>query len=200
MIFISKTGAFMNLKYIILVLLVLSFTFGCATPPTEEMNNAIEAVTRAENNADAVLYGAGNLARARDALRRMQDEANSKRYSAAKVLAGEAIAAADKAIADGQTGAARAREEASSLLASLRPMITETGKSINSAQTRGLALDYIGLNQEFDAAQLNTDQAEVALAGKQYQDALEKGRNARTGLNDINQKLASAAVSVSRKK
>jgi hypothetical protein len=190
----------MNLKYIILVLLVLGFIFGCATPPTEEMNSAIEAVTRAENDANAVLYGSGSLAQARDALRRMQDEANSKRYNAAKTLAGEAIAAADRAISDGQTGAARAREEAASLLAGLRPMIVETGQSINSAQSKGLALDYAGLNQEFDAARLNTDQAENALAGRQYQDALEKGRNARAGLSDINNKLTNAAISVSRKK
>jgi len=190
----------MKLKYSILILLILGFILGCATPPTEEMNNAIEAVTRAENDADAVLYGASSLARARDALKRMQAEADSKRYNAAKTLAGEAIAAADKAIADGQTGAARAREEAASLLAGLRPMIAETGQSINSARSKGLALDYIGLNQEFDAARLNTDQAEVALAGNQYQDALEKGRNARAGLSDINNKLAGAAISVSRKK
>jgi hypothetical protein len=189
----------MKLKYIILVLLA-GLIFGCAKPPTEEMNNAIEAVTRAENDADAVLYGAGSLARARDALRRMQTEADSKRYDAAKTLAGEAIAAADRAIADGQTGAARAREEAASLLASLRPMIAETGQRINSAQSAGLVLDYIELGQEFDAVRLNTDQAEVALAGRQYQDALEKGRNARAGLSDIDQKIASAVRIVSTKK
>jgi len=190
----------MKFKYVVLVLLILGLILGCATPPTEEMNNAIEAVTRAENDADAVLYGAGSLARARDALTRMQSEANSKRYAAAKTLAGEAIAAADKAIADGQSGAARARDDATSLLAGLRPLITETGQNINSAQSKGLSLDYIGLNQEFDAARLNTDQAETALAGKQYQDAMEKGRNARAGLNEINSKIAAAVYVVSRKK
>ena len=190
----------MNLKYSILVLLAFGLILGCTTPPTEEMNKAIEAVTRAGNDADAVLYGAGSLARARDALTKMQAEANSKRYNAAKTLAGEAIAAADKAIADGQTGAARASEEAASLLADLKPMIAETGQSINSARSKGLVLDYIELGQEFDAARLNTDQAEIALAGKQYQDALEKGRNARAGLSDINNKLAAAAFIVSRKK
>jgi hypothetical protein len=192
----------MNQKtlYIVSILLALCLVFGCATPPTEEMNNAIEAVTRAENDADAVLYGRSSLERARDALRSMQAEANSKRYDAARTFASEAIAAADRAIAEGQTGAARAREEAAALLASLKPMIEETGRGINSAKSAGLLLDYVELDQEFDSACLKTDQAEMALAGRQYQDALEKGRNARAELNDINQKLSNAVISIARKK
>ena len=185
---------------IVSVLLALGLIVGCATPPTEEMNNAIEAVTRAENDADAVMYGGASLARARDALRRMQAEADSKRYDAAKTLAGEAIAAADKAIADGQAGAARAREEAASLLANLRPMITETEQGINSARTAGLPLDYTGLNRDFDDACLKADQAETAFADGQYQECLENGRIALAGLSDINQKLSNAAISIARKK
>jgi hypothetical protein len=173
---------------------------GCAKPPTEEMNNAVEAVTRAENDADAAMYAGNALARARDALNRMQAEADSKRYDAAKTYASEAISAAERAIADGRAGAQRAREEAAALVAGLGPLIAETDQGIKAAQAAGLPLDFAALGREFDTARNNSDQAEVALAGGQYRDALEKGRNAQADLNSINQELSGAVMAVSRKK
>jgi hypothetical protein len=181
--------------------LVFSLTAGgCAKPPTAEMDAAVEAVTRAENDADAALYAGNTLARARDALGRMKTEAESKRYDAAKTYAAEAIAAADKAIADGRTGAVRVRDEAAALVGELRPAIAETEQGINAAQTANLSLDFDVIDQDFDTACRNTDQAEAALAGNKYQDALDRGRTARAGLSDINQKLANAALATSRKK
>ncbi|MDR0877485.1 MAG: DUF4398 domain-containing protein [Treponema sp.] len=183
---------------LIAVALVLG---ACAKPPTEEMNNAAAAVTRAENDADAVTYAGSTLSRARDALSRMQTEADSKRYDAAKTYAAEAIAAADKAIADGRSGAARARDEAAALVDSLRPAIAETEQTIRSAQTRGnVQVDFTAVNQDFDAARRTADQAAISLAGNNYQDALDKGRSARAGLSDINARLTSAATAASRKK
>jgi hypothetical protein len=185
---------------------------GCARPPTEEMNAAVEAVTRAENDADAALYAGNTLARARDALDRMKNEAESKRYDAAKNYAAEAITAAEKAIADGQAGAARvreeaaspdgaqAREEAAALIGELGPAIAETERRIDAAQTANLPLDFGGIAQDFDAACRNAELAEEALVENKYQDALEKGRTARTGLRNIDQQLSSAALSTSRKK
>jgi hypothetical protein len=190
----------MKLNSIAPGLLVFALFLGCAKPPAAEMNNAIEALTRAENDADAALYAANTLARARDAVKRMQAEADSKRYDAAKTYAAEAVAAADKAIADGRAGAARAREEAAALVAELPPAIAETEQGLRSGRQANLALDFPALNQDLNAARLNANQAEAALAGNLYQDALEKGRNARAGLSDINQKLSAAATAVSRKK
>jgi hypothetical protein len=173
---------------------------GCAKPPVAEMDSAVEAVTRAENNADAVLYASGILVRARDALNRMRAEADSKRYDAAKALAAEAVSAADRAIAEGKAGAARARDEAAALVASLEPDIAETNQGIRAAQAAKLPLDFNALGQNFDAARLSADQAEIALAGGQYQEALDKCRNAQAGLSDINRKLSEAALAVNRKK
>lgn len=181
--------------------LALVLTLGaCAKPPAEEMNNAREAVTRAENDANAVLYAAGTLARARDALNRMDAEANSKRYDAAKTYATEAVTAAERAIVDGRAGAARARDEAASLVAGLRPAIAETGQGLKAAESAKLDLDYSVLNQDLETARFNTEQAEVALSGDQYQEALNKGRSAREGLNNIDQQLSTAAMAVSRRK
>ncbi|MDR0473351.1 MAG: DUF4398 domain-containing protein [Treponema sp.] len=191
----------MKLKKAFMMVITFSLLMGaCAKPPRVEMDNAIDAVTRAENDADAVLYGGNSLIRARDALKRMQAEANSKRYDAAKTCAAEAVVAADKAVADGRAGAIRAREEATSLVAGLRPAIAETDQGIKAAKTLGLDLDFTALGRDFDAVRLNADQAETALAGNNYQDALDKGSNARAGLSDINQRLSDATLPVSRKK
>jgi hypothetical protein len=183
------------------VLLFLPLVMGaCARPPAEEMNRAQDAVTRAENDTDAVLYAGSTLARAQDALKRMQTEADAKRYDAAKSYAAEAETAAEKAIADGRAGAARARDEAAALVAGLKPAVDETARSLRAAQSARLALDFSSLNRDFEAARLSADQAEIALSGNQYQDALDKGRSARAGLSDINQKISEAASAISRKK
>jgi hypothetical protein len=189
---------------VLFIALILGTTLlagGCAKPPTEEMEAATAAVTRAENDSDAVTYAGNTLARARESLNRMQTEADSKRYDAAKSYAAEAIAAADKAVADGRSGAARAREEAASLVASVQAGVTETGTAIRAAQTSGkVGLDFSAINRDFETVRRTVDQAEVSLAGNRYQDALDKGRNARAGLSDINQKLSAAATAASRKK
>jgi uncharacterized phage infection (PIP) family protein YhgE len=130
----------------------------------------------------------------------MNAEAESKRYDAAKTYAAEAIAAADKALADGQAGAARAREEAAALIAGLAPVITETEQGLQSAKKADLDLNFDGLDKDFRTARENAAQAETALSENQYRDALEKGREAKAGLSDINQQLSGAATAVSRKK
>jgi hypothetical protein len=187
---------------LILVLLGVSLlAAGCAKPPTEEMENAASAVTKAENDPDAVTYAAASLSRARDALTRMRTEAESKRYDAAKSYAAEAVSAAEKAIADGRAAAARAREEASTLLGQVKTALDETGKSLeNAREVRNAGLDFKALDQDYDGARRSAAQAEVSLAGNNYQDSIEKSRSARGVLSGIDAKLAGAVTSVSRKK
>jgi hypothetical protein len=198
----------MNIKRNILPALCISLIVGtvllaggCAKPPTAEMEAAAAAVTRAENDPDAVIYAGNSLVRAREALGRMQTEAESKRYDSAKSYAAEAIAAADKAVVDGQAGAARAKEEAAALVASVKAGVSETGAAIRAAQSSGqVGVDFPAINRDFETVRRTADQAEVSLAGNNYQDALDKGRSARAGISDINQKLSSAATAASRKK
>jgi hypothetical protein len=184
-----------------LLICALLLVSGCAKPPTEEMDNAASAVTRAENDPDAVTYAASTLSRARDALSRMRSEAESKRYDSAKSFAAEAISAAEKAIADGRTAAARAREEAASLLGQVKTSLEETGKSLENAKTvQGIVLDFNALDQDYDSARRTTAQAEASLAGNNYQDSADKSRTARGMLSIIDSKISGAAISVSRKK
>jgi len=191
-----------GLKTIIIctVLVLAVFSMGCAKPPTEEMNNAAEAVTRAENDNDAVTYAANSVARARDALARMHEEVASKRYDAAKSYAAEAISIAERAISEGRAGAVRARNETSAMISDLRPLLNETEQGIISANSAGLDLDFEALARDFDIARSNIDQASAALSGNRFDDAQKLCRAARSDLNGINQKLSNAAIAVSRKK
>jgi hypothetical protein len=183
-----------------IALVLAMLAMGCAKPPTAEMNNATEAVTRAENDSNAVTYAGGSVARARDALTRMNAEATAKRYDSARSYAAEAIAAADRAINDGRAGAERARSEAANFIAELKPLLAETEQGINAARAARLPLDFNSINNEFDTARANTAQAETAYNGSRYGEAIDRGRAARVGLNSINQQLSTATLAVTRKK
>ena len=181
---------------LILAMLALS----CAKPPTDEMNNAVEAVTRAENDSNAATYAANSIARAKDALARMNAEAASKRYDAAKTYAADAIAAAERAINEGKAGAERARSEAAAIVSQLGPIFEETEQGINAARAAGLPIDFESIDNEFNAARRHADQANSSLSASRYQDAIDHGRAARMGLTGINQQLSIATLAVSRKK
>jgi hypothetical protein len=183
-----------------IALVLAMLAMGCAKPPTEEMNNATEAVTRAENDSNAVTYAGGSVARARDALTRMNTEATAKRYDSARSYAAEAIAAADRAINDGRAGAERARNDAAAIIADLKPLLVETEQGINAARKARLPIDFKSVDNDFDEARSNTAQAEAAYAGTRYGDAIDRGRAARVGLNSINQRLSTATLAVTRRK
>jgi hypothetical protein len=189
-----------RIPIILLSAALVIIAIGCARPPTAEMNDATEAVTRAENDPNAVTYAVNSIIRAKDALARMNSEAASKNFDAAKSHAAEAIAAAERAINEGRTGAARDRDEASSIVSQLRPLVAETEQGINAAHAARLPLDFETIDRDFDNAKHNANEAQAAFSGSRYQEALTRGRNARAGLNDINQQLSNATLSTSRKK
>jgi hypothetical protein len=165
------------------------------------MEAATLAVTRAENDADAVTYGGSSLIRARDALTRMNMEAGAKRYDAAKTLAAEAINAAEKALSDGQAGAARARQDASAQVNGLQTPLAETGNAINAAkQVPGIQLDFEDVDRDYAGAQSMADQARASLAGDDYPGAVSQCQNVRAALSGINTRIAGATQAVSRKK
>jgi len=175
--------------------------FGCAKAPTEEMNAASEAVTRAENDADAVAYAPHTVSRARDALTMMQEEADAKHYDSAKTYAAEAVSAAERAIEEGKAGAERARSEAAGLIESLAEPLEETEEALTAARdVEGLAEDLDVLQMELDTAKDTAGEARRDLADGNYQDAAAKGEAVRSSLGDITSSLSGAVQQASRKK
>jgi len=171
----------------------------CATPPTEEMNRAHDAVIRAENDADAVSYAPTTLIRARDALVRMQAEAEARRFDAARNFASEAISNAERAIADGRIGAERARDEARRLLDSLSGPLAETEAAVDAAPGRALLLDFNALRGEMDLTRWTYEDARRDLQAANFEDAIAKGQIVRSSLSAINAQLTGAAQAITRK-
>ena len=184
------------------VVLIVGLIFStCATPPTEEMNKAQDAVTRAESDADAVTYAGNTLLRARETLDKMMTEVNGKRYDAAKTLASEAIDLAEKAIADGKAGAERARNEAANLLNSLQAPLAEAATNLNAAREAGdLELDLDALSDDMDIARRTYDDARQSFQANDFQDTTAKCQRVRSLLADISYRINNAAQAVSRKK
>ncbi|GHV76383.1 hypothetical protein AGMMS49942_12040 [Spirochaetia bacterium] len=182
------------------VLALAVFLSGCAKAPTTEMDNAAEALARAENDPDAVAYGSPSIIRARDALATMRTEAAAKKYDSAKTYAQEVVTASEKAIADGKTGAQRARDEATNLLNGVRTMVEETQKNINTARSRNVRVDFNTINGDFNNARSQVDQAQTALSGADFRGSIEKSQSARAILGSIDNRLTQTSIAASRKK
>jgi hypothetical protein len=175
--------------------------WGCAKPPTEEMEKAAAAVTQAKNDPDAVLYGENSLLRARDALSRMQESAASRRYDEAKLLAQEAIDAAEKARSDGSAGAIRAREEARRLISEAKNALSATETTLNAAKNLDkVEADFKALATKLETALRTIGEAEQNLAANQYQESQNKSMEARRILSDITAEISGAVTKKSRKK
>jgi len=180
-------------------ILVLAFS-ACAAPPLEEMQRARDAVTRAENDADAVTYAGNFIIRARDALTRMQSEADSKNYDAAKEFAAEAINNAQRAIAEGQAAKGRSKTEADALLNSLQTLLAETQSAIDNARNvPNILLDFNALNKDMDQARDIYGEAQQSFQAGNNLDAIAKGQTDRALLSDINTRINNAAFDTSRK-
>jgi hypothetical protein len=183
------------------VLVLWAFLSACAKPPTEEMDNAASALTRAENDPDAVAYGSPSIIRARDALANMKAEAAAKRYDSAKTYAQEVINAANRAIEDGKSGVQRARDEASKLLTGVQINLGETQRNIDAAKgVKNIELDFDSIDGDYNTAKTQVNQAENAFNGADYPNSIEKSQSARSLLGNINTKITQASIATSRKK
>jgi hypothetical protein len=184
-----------------ITLLLTALISGCAKPPVEEMENAEAALARAENDPDAVTYGNASIIRARDARTNMRAEAAAKRYDAAKTYAQDVISSAERAIADGKTGAQRSRDEAAASLNGAQTSLGETQKNIDAAkEVKGLQLDFDGVDGDYASARSQADQAQSSLNAADYKGSLEKSQSARSLLGDINARISQASIATSRKK
>jgi hypothetical protein len=189
-------------KHNIPALLVLVFIMAaCARPPTEEMERAHDAVIRAESDADAVNFAGNALIRARDALTRMQNEADAKRYEAARNFAAEAISNAERAIAEGRAGAARARENAENQITNLAGILTDTANALDAArQLDNIDLDFNALSRDMDQAHVTYDAARQSLEANDHRDAIARAQNARSLTADITAQINETVQAATRTK
>ncbi|MDR1148233.1 MAG: DUF4398 domain-containing protein [Spirochaetaceae bacterium] len=192
----------LNLRFLLVTLFIAAVSLtGCAKPPTEEMNNAIAAVSRAENDPDVVNYAAPSLARARETLAQMQAEADAKRYDAAKRLAADAQALAEKAVDDGRAAVARAREESENAIRLMQNSLSETEQVLTDAsRSKPAGVNLPQLEQDFEDARGIASQAVAAQSGNRYSEAVDKSQTVRAALSSITSRLSQSVISVSRKK
>jgi len=189
-----------RISIVFFIILISTLICACSTPPREEMENANDAVTRAENDADAVTYASNILVRARDALTRMQNEADSKRYDAAKTYAAEAVMQAERAIAEGKTGAERAKADAENLINSLPGPLAETSNALDAAwNAEKVRLDFAALTADMEAARHTYEDARQSLQNNHFRDAMSQGQTVRSLLSGINASLNEGVQAVARK-
>jgi hypothetical protein len=164
------------------------------------MTRAEEAVARAENDPDAVSYSGNLIALANESLALMYEEVDEKRYDTAINHANNATTYAERAINEGRSAAMRTRDEASIIMSGLRTQMLDTEQRIDNAKAANLPLDFNDIDNEFYSTQRTYDQAQSAMSGSRYQEAIFLSNNVKAGLNSINQKLGTSAMEVSRKK
>lgn len=186
-------------KTIILLICVLPLFMSCSKPPTDEMNRAIEALTRAENDYDAVNYADNTLSRAREALRKMQEEAGVKRYETAKNFAADVVTLSERAVSEGRAEAIRVREEAANVVVALQIPLSEAETALNGANAGNFNVDYSGLTEILEEAKTAMEEAERSLSENTFEDVIEKSRDVRSALNGINAQLNEAARDLSKK-
>jgi len=189
-----------KLGIVFLVIFIAGFFGACSTPPKEEMDKAHDAVTRAENDADAVAFASNILVRARDALTRMENEADAKRYDSAKTYAAEAILQAERAIAEGKANASRSKEDAENLINGLARPLAETAHSLDTAwRDRSLQLNFAALSADMESANRTYNDARKSLADERYREAISQGQTVRSLLASINASLTDRTLAASRK-
>ena len=179
---------------------ILLLLLSCAKPTTGEMNKAIETLTRAENDYDAVNYAGSTLNRARESLLKMQEEAGSKRYETAKTYAADVVTYAERAVNEGRANAAAMREEAATLLNSLKQPLAETEAALNTARANNVPLDFGEFGKNLDTAKAGYEDAQRSLSANNFRDTINKCQNIRSVLSAINSGINESAQALSRKK
>ena len=189
------------MKKLFLMLFITALVLlSCAQPPTEEMNMAIQALDRAENDVGALVYAQNYLSRARDAFERMQNDANSKRFDSARQNAAEVIANSERAISEGNIAAARTANEALNFLDVLENTVTETEASLYIArQIEDIQLDFEPLEEILEIARADLESAEESYSIGDYTEAIDIGQTIRSSLSEVDTQINQAAQALSPK-
>jgi hypothetical protein len=131
----------------------------------------------------------------------MQTEMKAQRYDAAKRLAAEAQALAEKAINDGSAVVVREREEAENAIYLMQGSISKTEQVLNDAiRSKPYGADLQRLEQDFADARTIASQAVEAQNEGRYDEAINKSQAVRATLSSITSSISQSVISISRKK
>ena len=185
----------------VFAIVAVALAVSCAKPPVAEMEAANQALVKAEADADARLYAPDSLTKARDLIARMKAGSDEKRYDDAKTLAAEAVVAAEKAIQDGAAGKAKAKSDATSLIATVKSTLAEVQQAFAAARkVRGIKLDTGAVDAGLKDAAAALAGAESDNAKADYKAALAKAQGARSSLAALQKLVTDAVQATSRKK
>jgi hypothetical protein len=187
-------------KPVFAALLILGL-FACAKPPQAEIDAAKAAVAKAAANSDVVTYAPELLARAQDALSRMQAELTAKKYDKVKTLALEASAAAEKAITEAVANKEKVKAEAVALIAAMKKAIPEAEKTIAAAKRiPRTGLDFAALAKAIAGARSSLTAAEADQTNGNFMAALNKASAVQTALADGERTVATAVQAATKRK
>ena len=187
-------------KPVFAALLILGL-FACAKPPQAEIDAAKAAVAKAAANSDVVTYAPELLARAQDALSRMQAELTAKKYDKVKTLALEASAAAEKAITEAVANKEKVKADAAALIAAMKRAIPEAEKTIAAAKRiPRTGLDFAALARAIASARSSLTAAEADQANGNFMAAFNKASAVQTALADGERTVATAVQAATKRK
>ncbi|MCX7029893.1 MAG: DUF4398 domain-containing protein [Spirochaetes bacterium] len=187
-------------KRMFAALLILGL-FACAKPPQAEIDAAKAAVAKAAANSDVVMYASEALARAQDALSRMQTELTAKKYDKVKTLALEASAAAEKAITEALANKEKVKADAAALIAAMKKALPEAEKTITAAKRiPRTGLDFAALAKALTGAKASLTAADADYANGNFKAAWNKATAVQTALADGSKTVADAVQAATKKK
>lgn len=191
----------MRLVRPMLVALLILGLFACAKPPQAEIDAAKAAVAKAAASSDVVTYAPETLARAQDALSRMETELAAKKYDKVKTLALEASAAAAKALTDAAANKEKVKADAAALIAAMKKELPEAEKTINAAKRiPKTGLDFAALAKSLAAARSSIAEADADYANGNYMAAYTKATSVQTQVADGKKMVTDAVQAATKKK
>jgi hypothetical protein len=120
---VVKRKRFLESAFFIIIISI-ALIFGCAKPPTEEIETAARTIAAAEQKG-ANLYVEDIFEEAHDTLQRARDLVAEKEYDEAKTAAIEATRLAKEALSKVETHKAKMREDTERMLENIKPSIDE---------------------------------------------------------------------------
>ena len=176
-----------------LLLLGLAMVMGCAKPPQEAVDSAKQAI-EAARAAGATDYAPESLRMAEDKANAMTTEleAQNKKfalmrsYKNVSVMAADAKAAGEKAVADATTGKEKAKADAEALLGQVKTALDEANALLATAPAgKGSQMDIEAMKADLSGVATQIAEGEAAHAQGMYMQSKVKFETALGAVNNV---------------